>query len=134
MKTRFQLLTLLMSLILLIACDAIGKHYLKDLDFRRDHGNEYVYNKDGSVFTGTAWSSDGKTLKIEVSNGILNQATQYHSNGEIAATVQFTAGSKSRKYFDTNGNQISKEQSEELYPELEVQAGAFEHEVHYLEK
>ena len=132
MKTKFQLLTLLMSLILLIACDAVGKHYLKDLDFRRDHGNEYAYNKDGSVFTGTAWSSDGKTVKIEVNNGVINYVTLYHSNGDIAA--QYTAGSRIGNYYDTNGNQISEQQFKKEYPEVMVQLGAFEHEVHYLEK
>lgn len=132
MKTKIQLLTLLMSLFILVACDAIGKHYLKDLDFRRDHGNEYAYNKDGSVFTGTAWSSDGKTVKIEVNNGVINYVTLYHSNGDIAA--QYTAGSRIEKYYDTNGNQISEQQFKKEYPEVMVQLGAFEHEVHYLEK
>lgn len=132
MKTKFQLLTLLMSLFIFVACDAVGKHYLKDLDFRRDHGNEYAYNKDGSVFTGTAWSSDGKTVKIEVNNGVINDVTLYHSNGDIAA--QYTVGSRIENYYDTNGNQISEQQFKKEYPEVMVQLGAFEHEVHYLEK
>lgn len=131
---KFQFLALLMSLIFLAACDAVGKHYLKDLDFRRDHGNEYAFNKDGSVFTGTAWSSDGKTIKIEVNNGVINSATLYYSNGDIAAQSTFASRKYNVNYYDTNGNQISEKQFMEEYPEVMVQFGAFTHEIHYLEK
>lgn len=113
----------------LISCD-LGKTHFTDLDFRRDHGNEYAYKKDGTVFTGTAWSSDDKTLKIEVNNGVITTVTLFHSNGNVAST-----GSKNNlSYYDTNGNVITEQQFEKNYPELMVQVGAFEHEVHYIEK
>ena len=116
----------------LISCDNLGKTHFTDLDFRRDHGNEYAYKKDGSVFTGTAWSSDGKTMKIVVNNGVISSATVYHSNGNIAGTVH-PGNRGSDTYYDTNGTVITKQQFKQQYPDVMVQVGAFEHEVHYIE-
>ena len=116
-----------------ISCGKIGKIHFTDLDFRKGGGNEYAYNKDGSVFTGTAWSSDEKTMKIEVNNGVINKVTLYHSNGKVAASVHL-GNSGSRLYFDTNGISITKQQFKRQYPNLLAQSSAFEYEVHYIEE
>lgn len=117
----------------MLSCGNIGKTYFSDLDFRKDHGNEYAYNKDGSVFTGTAWSSDGKTIKIDVNNGVITNVTVYHSNGNIAGTAH-PGNHGSDSYYDINGTGITKQQFKQQYPDVMVQVGAFEHEVHYIEK
>ncbi len=117
---------------LIICCFSscnLGNTHLTDLDFRRDHGNEYAYKKDGTVFNGTAWSSDDKTIKIEVNNGVITTVTLFHSNGNVAITGSI----KNLTYYDINGSIITKQQFKINYPDLMVQAGAFEHEVHYLE-
>lgn len=116
-----------------ISCDNMGKTYFNDLDFRKDHGNEYAYKKDGTVYTGTAWSSDGKTVKIDVSNGVITTTTVYHSNGNIACTAH--PGTRdSDVYYDLNGNTITRQQFKQQYPNVLAQLGAFEYEVHYIEK
>lgn len=128
-----KLLVLLVLFTCLISCGNLGKTNLTDLDFRRDRGNEYVYKKDGTVFSGTAWSSDGKTVKIEVNNGVLTTVTVYHSNGKIAATVQ-QGTNKSCSYYDLYGNTITESQFRKQYANVITQIGAFEHEVHYIEE
>lgn len=128
-----KLLSMLIMLTCFISCDNLGKTHFTDLDFRKDHGNEYAYKKDGTVFSGTAWSSDGKTVKIDVSNGVITKVTVYHSNGNVAGTSQpGTRGSDT--FFDTNGNSITEQQFMQLYPNIMAQLGALEHEVHYIEK
>lgn len=116
----------------ILSCGNIGKTSFSDLDFRKDHGNEYAYNKDGSVFTGTAWSSDGKTVKIDVSNGVITTVTVYHSNGNIAGTAH-PSTRDSDTFYDINGNAITKQQFEQQYPNLIAQLGALRYEVHYIE-
>ena len=112
----------------LLSCGNVGKTHLTDLDYRRERGNDYFYKKDGTVFSGTAWSSDNKTIKLEVSNGIISNATLYHSNGKVASI-----GSNGNfVYYDTDGNTITERQFKKDYPELMAQAGAFEHEINYL--
>ena len=112
----------------LSSCD-IGKTHFSDLDFRKDHGNEFAYKKDGTVFTGTAWSSDNKTLKIDVNNGVITTLTLFHSNGKVAST-----GSKrNMTYYDANGNVITKQEFKKNYPDIIDQTFAIEHEIHYLE-
>ena len=117
----------------LISCDNLGKTHFTDLDFRRDRGNEFAYKKDGTVFTGTAWSSDGKTVKIDVSNGVITTVTVYHSNGNIAGTTH--PGSRgSDAFYDTNGNSLTEQQFMRQYPDVMAQLNALEYEVHYIEK
>lgn len=117
----------------ILSCGNIGKTNFSDLVFRKDHGNEYAYNKDGSVFTGTAWSSDGKTIKIDVNNGVITNATIYHSNGNVAVTTH-PSNRGNDSYYDINGTAITKQQFMQQYPDVMVQVGAFEHEVNYIEK
>lgn len=128
-----KIFSILLMFTCFISCDNLGKTYLTDLDFRKDHGNEYAYKKDGSVYTGTAWSSDGKTVKIEVSNGVITTATFYHSNGNIAG-IAYPGSHGSDIYYDLNGNSITRQQFQQQYPNVIAQLGAFEHEVHYIEK
>jgi hypothetical protein len=128
-----KVLVILAMFTCFISCDNLGKTHFTDLDFRKDHGNEYAYKKDGTVFSGTAWSSDGKTVKIDVSNGVITTVTVYHSNGNIAGIAHpGTRGSDT--FYDLNGNTITEQQFEQQYPNVVVQLGAFEHEVHYIEK
>lgn len=111
-----------------ISCDFIGKKHLGDLDLRLKNNKGFLYNKDGSVFTGTAWSSDEKTIKIEVTNGVITQTTMYHPNGNIA----ITGGSGNYTFYDVNGSIISKSEFKEQYPELRSQSEAIKYEFHLI--
>lgn len=64
----------------------------------------FVHDKKGNAFDGTAWSSDGKSLSIEVNNGILVCLKMYYENGKIAiySTLQ------QRTCYDKDGNEISE--------------------------
>lgn len=133
MTIRNRFLALIVAVTAIVSCDGIGKTYFSELDFRRDHGNEYAYKKDGNVFSGTAWSSDGKTIKIDVNNGVITNVTMYHSNGNVAGTAR-PGASNSETYFDINGKTITRQQFKQQYPDVMIQVGAFEHEVQYLQK
>ncbi len=81
----------LLGLLLFFVSCGIGKTYLYELDFTEDKDrksgnifNVFVHDKKGNAFDGTAWSSDGKTLSIEVNNGILVCLKMYYENGEMA--------------------------------------------------
>lgn len=101
----------LLGLLLFFVSCGIGKTYLYELDFTEDKDrksgnifNVFVHDKKGNAFDGTAWSSDGKTLSIEVNNGILVCLKMYYENGEMAtySTLQ------QRTYYDKDGNVISE--------------------------
>ena len=101
----------LLGLLLLLVSCGIGKTYLYELDFTEDKDrksgnifNVFVHDKKGNAFDGTAWSSDGNTLSIEVNNGILVCLKMYYENGEMAtySTLQ------QRTYYDKDGNVISE--------------------------
>lgn len=66
--------------------------------------NVFVHDKKGNAFDGTAWSSDGKTLSIEVNNGILVCLKMYYENGKIATynTLQ------QHTFYDKDGNEINE--------------------------
>lgn len=115
-----------------LSCDqlGIGKKYFNDLEFREDRRNYYAY-KDGKVFDGTAWSSDGKTIKIEVNNGLVISVVGYHPNGNIAMETK-TNGSET--YYDEDGRTLSKAEFKQRYPNMEAQFNAFEPELHFMDK
>lgn len=101
----------LLGLLLFFVSCGIGKTYLYELDFTEDTDrksgnifNVFVHDKKGNVFDGTAWSSDGKTLSIEVNNGTLVCLKMYYENGKIAiySTLQ------QRTCYDKDGNEISE--------------------------
>lgn len=101
----------LLGLLLFLVSCGIGKTYLYELDFTEDKDrksgnifNVFVHDKKGNAFDGTAWSSDGKTLSIEVNNGILVSLKMYYENGKIATynTLQ------QHIFYDKDGNEISE--------------------------
>ena len=100
---------LLVLLLFFVSC-GIGKTYLYELDLTEDTdrksgiSNVFVHDKKGNAFDGTAWSSDGKSLSIEVNNGILVCLTMYYESGKIAiySTLQ------QRTCYDKDGNEISE--------------------------
>ena len=110
-----------------------GRHILVNLISEETTAMSMPTKRTGMYFFGTAWSSDGKTIKIDVNNGVITNVTMYHSNGNVAGTAR-PGASKSETYYDINGNTITRQQFKQQYPEVMIQVGAFEHEVQYLQK
>ena len=101
----------LLGLLLLLASCGMGKTYLYELNFTEDRDrksgdifNVFVHDKQGNAFDGIAWSSDGKTLSIEVNNGILVCLKMYYENGKIAIYTTL----QQHTFYDKNGNEISE--------------------------
>lgn len=95
-------------------------------DLEIDKATSHVYC-DGRMFTGTAWSSDGKTISITCHNGIVDSIVAYHANGKKA--VQSMSFRKKGVCYDVTGNPISMERFIECYPELVGQIAKFSFEI-----
>ena len=102
---------LLGLLLFLASCG--GKTYLSELKYVEDKETNSLcaYDKDGNPFNGTAWSKDGKTLSIEVDNGLVITERAFHKNGEIAVFVSFN--SKEPIYYDETGKEITEDEAKE---------------------
>ena len=111
-----------------ISCGFEGKKHMGDLDLRIKDNEGFLYNKDGSVYTGTVWSSDEKTVKLEVTNGVITQTTLYHPNGNVA----ITGGAGNYTFYDENGSTITKHEFKEQYPQLKSQTDAIKYEFHLI--
>lgn len=109
------------------------KNHLNDLGFKNEEPYLYVYNKDGSVFSGTAWNSDEKTIKIDAEKGMVTKCTIYHNNGNIAAYIIPDKNSE-QKFFGERGNEISQDQFEKIYETYLVQTQAYWEEMKFLDK
>ncbi|MBW9203967.1 hypothetical protein EVD33_13730 [Bacteroidales bacterium SW292] len=115
--------------IVFIFTSCAGKTYLSDLKYVQDKETNslFAYDKDGSPFNGIAWSKDGKTLSIEVDNGLVISEKAFHKNGEIAVFVSFT--SKKLIYYDETGKEITEnEAKEQINPETiaRIRAAGYE--------
>lgn len=93
---RLFILTLL-SLLFLTSCDYIKQEtqkiepatHLSDLIYYNRNNQKVIY-KNNTLFTGTAWSSDGKFLNIIVENGTLKKSNIYNPNQTIAVSIDFS--------------------------------------------
>lgn len=118
--------TLVMLLILLatLCFSCSSRTELSDLEFRRQ--TQYVY-LDGKAFTGEAWSSDNKTIRLVCKNGIVQSLTAYHENGTKA--IESTSLLGEGKCFDDVGNPIKIDDFMKSYPALVDQIAAMTYEI-----
>lgn len=95
-------------------------------DLKIDKETSFVYC-DGKAFTGTAWSSDGKTISLSCHNGVVDSLTAYHANGvkAVQCITLWEAGS----FYDAEGRPISDEDFVKLYPDLVEQIAALSYEI-----
>jgi len=100
--------------------------HLTDLTFQEDDEVKSLFAyKDGNIFTGEAWSSDGETFMVEVEKGVVTQETLYHANGKAAYII-----SENAKYcYNEKGEPISEQEFKEKYPLLVKQVMAIVHEM-----
>ena len=100
--------------------------YLTDLTFQEDDELKCLFAyKNGKVFSGEAWSSDGETFKVEVEKGVVTKEIVYHPNGKAAYIVT----EKGRYSYNEQGSPISEEEFKENYPDLVKQVIAIAHEM-----
>ena len=82
---------------------------------------------EGKAFTGTAWSSDGKTMSITCHDGIMDSMMVYHANGRKAIKSMTLYGKGD--CFDASGKAISMEELIENYPGLIDQVASASYEL-----
>lgn len=120
---RFNAVYMVMlTALLCLSCSS--RVELADLEFKKD--TQYVY-LNGKVFTGTAWSSDYKTICITCKNGVVYSLTAYHENG--AKAIESTSLLGEGKCFDQAGHPMEMDDFINTYPELVEQIAAITYEL-----
>lgn len=108
--------------VLLLSCTSSTD--MSDLEV--DKNTFYVY-KNGKAFSGTAWSSDGKTINITCHNGVVDSIIAYHANGKTA--VKSLSFRRSGTCYDNTGKPISMENFINRYPDLVEKIAALSFEI-----
>lgn len=95
-----------------------------DLEIVGEHKLVYCESK---VFSGTAWSSDGKTMSITCHYGKVDSIMVYHANGckAIKSTSLYGKG----ECFNNHGIPIGIEELMKYYPELIEQVATLSYEI-----
>ncbi len=85
---------------------------LSETNFRN---NTFIY-KGNALFTGTAWSNDGRFMKIICENGVIVKGYIYHNNGRIACVSDI----KNDKMicYNENGKIITESEFKERYKNI----------------
>lgn len=100
MKTRFQINYLFILCLVVTSCDGIKhnnstqsdpKIFLSQLEYTNNNGIKLFY-KDNVLFTGEAWSSDGKAFCIICQNGRLLEVQGKNQNQTNALVVNLRPG------------------------------------------
>ena len=92
----------------------------------RVKSNFFIYKGD-ALFTGTAWSNDGRFMKIICENGVISKAYIYHNNGKIASIGD--AKNDNTIYYDENGKEITRREFKEQYKVIVAKSRAVQKEV-----
>lgn len=89
--------------------------------------NTTFFYKGDALFTGTAWSNDGRFMKIICENGVLIKAYIYHNNGKIASIGD--AKNENAIYYDEYGKEITRSEFREQYKVIIAKSRAVQKEV-----
>lgn len=112
----------ILTVLLCMACSS--RTELSELKLEKT--TQYVY-LNGKAFTGTAWSSDGKTISVTCKNGIVQSVIAYHENGAKAIESSSLLGKG--KCFDQAGNPVKIDDFIKAYPGLVEQIAAITYEI-----
>lgn len=89
---------IVVALLALTSCAGFGiggngndTTHLSDLKYYKKGQTRLVYKGD-VLFSGTAWSSDGKTLNIVCNNGELVESHLFNPNGTVAIKIDARPG------------------------------------------
>ena len=102
------------AILLLTACGRSVK--MSDLQYEegdRSNIKFYVYYED-KAFDGEAWSDDGRSFKIIADSGIMKRLECFDEAGNLF--YAFDCNDRTEMYFNEKGNEITKSQARELYP------------------
>ena len=101
------------AIILLTACGRSVK--MSDLQYKEGERGHifYVYYED-KTFDGEAWSDDGRSFKIIADCGIMKRLECFDEDGKLF--YAFDCNNRAEMYFNEKGNEITKGQARELYP------------------
>ncbi|WP_029328874.1 hypothetical protein [Bacteroides sp. 14(A)] len=106
-------LKLLMSLFTVLVCySCVNKVYLPDIEIREVNYEEYCYYQ-GELYSGKIYSSDESCCTI-VQNGVPIAAYVHFENGQVA--IEYDG--KTAKYYDKEGNSLSKNEFREKYSDF----------------
>ena len=101
------------AIILLTACGRSVK--MSSLQYKECERGRlfYVYDED-KAFDGEAWSDDGRSFKIIVDCGIMKRLECFDEDGNLF--YAFDCNDRKEVYFNEKGNEITKRQARDLYP------------------
>lgn len=101
------------AIILLTACGRSVK--MSSLQYKEGERGRlfYVYYED-KAFDGEAWSDDGRSFKIIVDCGIMKRLECFDEDGNLF--YAFDCNDRKEVYFNEKGNEITKRQAQDLYP------------------
>lgn len=101
------------AIILLSACGRSAK--MSDLQYKEgDNTNIFYVYHDDKAFDGEAWSDDGRSFKIIVDCGIMKRLECFDEDGNLF--YAFDCNDRKEVYFNEKGNEITKRQARDLYP------------------
>lgn len=76
--------------------------------------NSRFFYKGDALFTGTAWSNDGRFMKLICENGVAFKIYLHHNNGRIAYIIDIK-NDKTIYYYDEDGKEITQNEFGEQY-------------------
>lgn len=108
-----SLIIILFAGIMLCACSEEPKVKISNLIFNEQLTTAYANEQP---FTGSAWSVDGSTMRVNCNIGRVTSIELYHSNGELA--MRSHSLTKPGKTYDEKGNEIPFDEFVKKYPTL----------------
>lgn len=101
------------AIMLLTACGRSVK--MSDLQYKEgDRANIFYVYYDDKAFDGEAWSDDGRSFKIIADCGIMKRLECFDEDGKLF--YAFDCNDREEMYFNEKGNEITRDQARELYP------------------
>ena len=125
MKHLFFILTIFVLTISACGRGGTTTIHFSDISVERDGLKKYAFI-DGSLFTGTAWSSDDKSASISFQDGIMQKAVVYQANGK-EAVVKYASSNPT--FYDEHGITMSEDAFRDSYGHLWDKIGALEAEL-----
>ena len=89
--------------------DTLAVKSIKTSEIILDEGFDMI-NPDSTLFTGEVWSDDGKTFKMIVKDGDVEETFTYHENGQLAiSSHNNNMGEEVNAYYDEEGKEMSED-------------------------
>lgn len=94
------------------------EYYISQLSYIESGVHKFIYKGD-ALFSGTAWSNDGKTVKMIVRDGEIEEVYLYFNNNKLALKYVMENGNRKHEYYYNKiGKSITKQEFKKEYSEL----------------